>query len=82
MGLQKRTCAGKQLAEKFGMGQERRTSGAEALIGSPGTARLKSCPDTEHQSSGYLKHAHFRRLGIDVFENSSHARSFTARLQP
>ena len=29
------------------------TSGAKALIGLPCAARLKSCPDTKHQSSGY-----------------------------
>jgi hypothetical protein len=63
------------------MGRERRTSGAKALIGSPGTARLKSCPDTEHQSGGYLKRAHFRRFGsIDIFENSSHAGSEARRM--
>src|SRR5271156_5642134 len=29
---------------------KKRTSGAEALVGVSFTARLKSCPDTKHQS--------------------------------
>jgi hypothetical protein len=29
--------------------QESNTSGAEALISAPFTARLKSCPDTKHE---------------------------------
>ncbi len=37
------------------LGLEERTSGAKALMGFPRTARLKSGPDTEHQSSGYRK---------------------------
>jgi hypothetical protein len=54
--------------------------GLKPSLASPGTARLKSCPDTEHQSSGYRKHAHFRRSGsIDIFENSSHARPIGLR---
>jgi len=41
MGLEKRTSS-KRVAEKFGMGQERRTSGAEALVSKERfAARLK-----------------------------------------
>jgi hypothetical protein len=37
-----------EAAEKFGTGQERRTSGAKARrIFNQFTARLKSCPDTK-----------------------------------
>jgi len=35
---------------------------SKALINFPRTARLRSCPDTEHQSGVYPKRGHFRGL--------------------
>ena len=41
-----------------------------ALLDVSVVGRDKPCPDTEHQSGGYRKRAHFRRFGsIDIFEN-------------
>ena len=38
-----------EAAEKLCTGQESKTSGAKALMGGVGTARLKPCPDTKHE---------------------------------
>jgi hypothetical protein len=36
----------------------------EEAVAPPCAARLKSCPDTKHQSGGYRKRAHFGRFGL------------------